>query len=38
VLPDPAADSVELAEVLRAHPEPDIHRRPLSLYDEASRG
>ena len=38
VLPDPAAGSVELAEVLRAHPEPDIHRRPLSLYDEASGG
>jgi transposase len=38
VLPDPAAESVELAAVLGALPEPDIHRRPLSVYDEASRG
>jgi Mu transposase-like protein len=38
LLPDPEAGSVELAEVLRAHPEPDIHRRPLSLYDRAAHG
>lgn len=38
VLPDPANGSVELAEVLGAHPEPDIRRRPLSLYDQATRG
>jgi Integrase core domain len=38
VLPDPAAGSVELAEVLGALPKPEIHRRPLSVYDEASRG
>lgn len=38
VLPDPAEDSVALAKVLRALPEPEVHRRPLSLYDEAARG
>ena len=40
VLPDPASDSVPLALalVLGALPEADVHRRPLSVYEEASRG
>ena len=38
VLPDPKQGSVELATVLAALPEPEIHRRPLSVYDEATRG
>jgi hypothetical protein len=31
VLPDPVGDSVPLAEVLRALPDPEVHRRPLSV-------
>jgi hypothetical protein len=38
VLPDPEQHSVDLAEVLSALPQPEIHRRPLSLYDKATRG
>jgi len=40
VVPDPAHDSVPLAEVLGALPyeEEEVHRRPLSLYEEAIQG
>jgi transposase len=38
VLPDPEHGSIPLAEVLASLPEPDIHRRPLSIYEEATRG
>src|SRR3712207_5683800 len=34
VLPDPAQNSVPLAEVIGALPEHDVHRRPLSIYEE----
>lgn len=37
VLPDPC-DSVSLAQVLSALTDPDVHRRPLSVYQEAARG
>jgi hypothetical protein len=36
VLPDPARDSVSLAQVLSALPQPEVHRRPLSVYEEAA--
>jgi transposase len=36
VLPDPAAGSVSLAWVLSALPQPKVHRRPLSVYEEAA--
>jgi transposase len=35
VLPDPVPDSVSLAEVLKALPEVEVHRRPLSVYEQA---
>lgn len=35
VLPDPEHGSVKLARVLGALPEIDVHRRPLSVYEEA---
>lgn len=38
VLPDPVEDSVSLAEVLRALPDPEVHRRPLSRYEQAIGG
>jgi transposase len=38
VLPDPACDSVSLAAVLSALPDPEVHRRPLSRYEQALRG
>jgi transposase len=38
VLPDPAADSVALAQVLGALPDPEVHRRPLSRYEDALDG
>lgn len=38
ILPDPKQSSVELAEVLGALPDPEIHRRPLSVYDAAAHG
>jgi hypothetical protein len=38
ILPDPAADSVSLAEVLGALPDPEVHRRPLRVYEEAAGG
>jgi len=38
VLPDPAQDSVSLAQVLRALPAPEVHRRPLSVYQDAIDG
>jgi len=38
ILPDPVDDSVSLAEVLRALPDPEVHRRPLSVYEEAAGG
>jgi transposase len=38
LLPDPHERSVELAAVLGALPEHEVHRRPLALYEEAARG
>jgi hypothetical protein len=38
VLPDPTEDSVPLAQVLRAMPDPEVHRRPLTRYEEAIDG
>lgn len=38
VLPDPKESSVELAAVLGALPECEVHRRPLDIYAEAARG
>jgi hypothetical protein len=38
VLPDPACDSVSLAQVLGALPDPEVHRRPLQVYEEAAGG
>ena len=39
VLPDPQRDSVSLAEVLQALPvEEEVHRRPLSVYEEVVTG
>ena len=37
VLPDPVENSVSLAQVLDALPEPEVHRRPLSVYQELDR-
>jgi transposase len=37
-LPDPVRDSVPLAHVLRAMPDPEVHRRPLERYQEAIDG
>lgn len=36
VLPDPVCDSVSLAQVLNGLPSPQVHRRPLSVYEEAA--
>jgi transposase len=38
VLPDPVEDSVSLAQVLSALPDPDVHRRSLDRYQEAIDG
>jgi hypothetical protein len=38
VLPDPVEDSMSLARVLRALPDPEVHRRPLSVYQDAIDG
>jgi transposase len=38
VLPDPTAPSVSLAQVLGALPEPEVHRRPLSVYQQLIDG
>jgi len=38
VLPDPVEGSVSLAAVLQALPEPEVHQRPLSVYQEAIDG
>ena len=38
VLPDPVEDSVSLAQVLSAFPDPEVHRRPLDRYQEAIDG
>jgi hypothetical protein len=38
VLPDPVERSVSLAQVLGALPEPDLHRRPLSVYQQLIDG
>jgi hypothetical protein len=38
VLPGPVEQSVPLAQVLRAVPDPEVHRRPLSRYEEAIGG
>lgn len=37
ILPDPV-ESVPLAQVLQALPEPEVHRRPLSAYEEVLGG
>jgi hypothetical protein len=34
VLPDPRVPSIALAEVLGALPSIEVHRRPLSAYEE----
>jgi hypothetical protein len=38
VLPDPVENSVSLAQVLSALPDPEVHRRPLDRYQEAIDG
>ena len=38
VLPDPVEHSEPLAKVLRALPQPEVHRRPLSVYQELIDG
>jgi transposase len=38
VLPDPVEPSVSLAQVLGALPEPEVHRRPLSVYQQIIDG
>jgi len=38
VLPDPVEDSVSLARVLGALPDPEVHRRPLQVYQDAIDG
>ena len=38
VLPDPVENSVPLARVLRALPDPEVHRRPLSVYQDLIDG
>jgi hypothetical protein len=38
VLPDPVQDSVPLAQVLQALPDPKVHTRPLSIYQDAIDG
>jgi hypothetical protein len=38
VLPDPVQRSVSLAQVLDALPEPKVHRRPLSVYQQLIDG
>lgn len=38
VLPDPVEDSVSLAQVLQALPDPEIHTRPLSVYQAVIDG
>ena len=36
--PDPVEHSVSLAQVLDALPEPEVHRRPLSVYQDLIDG
>lgn len=38
VLPDPVENSVSLAQVLSALPDPEVHRRSLARYQEAIDG
>jgi transposase len=38
VLPDPVENSVPLAQVLRALPQPEVHQRPLSVYQDLIDG
>ena len=38
ILPDPIEESVSLAQVLSALPDPEVHRRPLDRYQEAIDG
>ena len=38
ILPDPDRPSVSLAQVLGALPEPEVHRRPLSVYQQLIDG
>jgi hypothetical protein len=38
VLPDPVENSVPLAQVLQALPDPEVHQRPLSVYQDAIDG
>ncbi len=37
MLPDPTEPSMPLAQVLDALPDPQVHRRPLSVYQDAIR-
>jgi hypothetical protein len=38
ILPDPIENSVPLAQVLRALPQPEVHQRPLSVYQDLIDG
>jgi hypothetical protein len=38
IAPDPAERSVSLAAMLGALPDPEVHARPLSRYEEALHG
>jgi hypothetical protein len=38
ILPDPVENSMPLAKVLRALPDPEVHRRPLSVYQDLIDG
>jgi transposase len=38
ILPDPDENSMPLAAVLRALPDPEVHRRPLSVYQDLIDG
>lgn len=38
ILPDPVENSVSLAKVLDALPVTEVHRRPLSVYQDAIDG
>jgi transposase len=38
ILPDPVQDSMPLAQVLQALPDPEVHQRPLSVYQDAIDG
>lgn len=38
ILPDPVENSVPLAQVLKALPQPEVHQRPLSVYQDLIDG